>query len=45
MRPGGRDQVGQDPGGEGHPDYPHFIPERFLPAINARVDKFLVESV
>lgn len=27
------------------PDCPHFIPERFLPAVNARVDKFLTETV
>ena len=27
------------------PDCPHFIPERFLPTLNARIDKFLTESV
>ena len=27
------------------PDCPHYIPDRFLPAVNARIDKFLTESV
>ena len=27
------------------PDCPHYIPERFLPGVNARIDTFLTESV
>ena len=27
------------------PDCPHYIPDRFLPAINARIDTFLTEMV
>jgi pimeloyl-ACP methyl ester carboxylesterase len=26
-------------------DSPHFIPERFLPAINKRIDQFLIETI
>jgi len=26
-------------------DSPHYLPDRFLPAVNARIDKFLTESV
>jgi len=27
------------------PDCPHYIPDRFLPAVNARIDKFLTDMV
>jgi len=27
------------------PDCPHYIPDRFLPTVNERIDKFLTESV
>jgi pimeloyl-ACP methyl ester carboxylesterase len=27
------------------PDCPHFVPERFLPVINKRIDRFLTESI
>jgi len=32
-------------GAEIIPDCPHFIPERFLPAVNERIDDFLTETI